>query len=90
MTNEERAERARIAFEASPHSRENNDTITNLYDLICDLGHLADEIAETDAGELEHAFEKVDGDWKGDSPGAYVHQMGAWHYGEELAEDREP
>lgn len=86
LTNADRAERARVAFDVSPHARENNDSITNLYDFICDLGHLADVLATEDT-ELEHTFEKVGGKWKGERPGDYVLRMGEWHYDEECYEE---
>lgn len=79
MDNTERAERARQAFDASPHARENNDETTNLYDLVCDLLHLADRVVIT---ETDHP-----GAAPADTNGEYVARMGLWHYREELAEE---
>lgn len=75
-TNADRAADARLAFEASPHSRESNDEITNLYDLVCDLLHLADTMNEVDGDNS--TWEHV---------GDFVLEMAEMHYNAELAEE---
>ena len=69
-TNAERAERAaRVLEVAAP---DDNDTLTNIYDLMCDLAHLADRDAE---GVVE-------------TPGFYALDMAEYHYRAELEEER--
>lgn len=87
LTNADRAERARQAFAASPHFVENNDDLTNLYDLVCDLGHLADALAREDPSLLDDTPGFDTTDPTRETLGAYVHRLGAWHYSEELAEE---
>lgn len=82
-TNADRAAAASLAFSMSPHVTQNNETLVNLYDLICDLAHLADLIAKQDPDEAR-ACGWGDGD---ETAGMFVHRMGEWHYGEELAEE---
>ena len=80
MTNDDRAERARLAFEASRYDA--NDPITNLYDLICDLLHLADRI-ELDPEDWEPPVLGTE------TNGEFVARMSLWHYREEVKEEEE-
>ena len=45
MNNSDRSHKARVAFNASGY--DDGDAMTNLYDLVCDLLHLADEYRPT-------------------------------------------
>lgn len=71
-TNADRANDARIAFDASKHAKEDNDELTNLYDLVCDLLHLADT--------LETVWARAESSGNGD----FVLDMAAMHYHAEL------
>jgi hypothetical protein len=77
MDNQARAERAAKVLDAVGNT--GNDVTTDIYDLICDLAHLADATLVFDGdhgGRLE----------ADETNGEYVLRMGAWHYREELAE----
>jgi ketosteroid isomerase-like protein len=73
-TNEQRAERARHAYNAVSH--EDIDGLTNLCDLVTDLLHFADVLAweSRDDGGLED-----------ETPGQFVARMAQYHYAAELA-----
>ena len=77
MNNLERAEKARVAYDASSYSAE--DTIPNLYDLICDLLHLADLYEDPQSAVVPHT----------ETNGEFVARMGLWHYREEVREEAE-
>lgn len=77
-TNADRARRGRQAFNAMRH--DDNDTITNVYDLICDIAHFADTI-----DGREYGFD-VRGD---DTAGHYVLSMAQMHYSAERKEEED-
>jgi hypothetical protein len=73
-TNAARAAWAKMAFNAVEH--DDNPQLVQMYDLICNLLHLADtmEDVEGQTGLVE-------------TNGQYVARMALWHYGEELVEE---
>lgn len=85
-TNAERAMSAERAFRASDHARENNDDITNLYDFVCDLMHLADELVDhmPDREDVWDLTGRED-----ETPGQFVSRMALYHYDAELQEEEE-
>jgi len=80
LTNAERAADARKAFEASPHFSQNNEDVVNLYDLVCDLLHLADTLEDEIGGRTAESTS---------TKGEYVAAMALYHYRAELEEERE-
>jgi hypothetical protein len=66
--------------------------IVNIYDLICDLCHLADEFGKAEA---ELGYRREDDDDRGFCPeaaasptwGEYAARMGLWHYRRELSDE---
>jgi hypothetical protein len=62
-TNADRASRGQEAYDAVTH--DDNDTVTNIYDLVCDLLHFADCVPADD----------LTGDC-----GEYVAEMALFHY----------
>jgi hypothetical protein len=81
MTNAERAERARRAFDAIPH--DNNDRVTQIYDLVCGLLHLAD------TEDVVVWWHDPDNESAPSRPGEYVAKMALFHYLGEVEEERE-
>lgn len=71
MTNRERAERARKALRAVQPYTVDEDEVTHIYDLMCDLGHLADEV---DVGTVGGTL----------TAGHYALSQAEWHYSIEM------
>ncbi len=78
-TNADRARDAGFAFQTSEYSEQNNDPLTNIGDLICDLAHYADTLKDADGLEPED----------GDTNGLHVISRGEWHYREERREEEQ-
>lgn len=76
MNNSDRSHKARVAFNASGY--DDGDAMTNLYDLVCDLLHLADEY-EADPRQGVAPDTETNGE--------FVGRMGLWHYREEVIEE---
>lgn len=85
-TNADRAAAARVAFEASSHSKQSNNEITNLYDLVCDLLHLADTMPPEGNTYEGHRLGPGDDEVRA---GYYVLDMARYHYEAELDEEAE-
>lgn len=72
MTNADRARRGLRAYLAVSH--DNNDRLTNVGDLICDLLHFADTLTE-----VEFDVEEM-----GETRGMYAAHTAAYHYEAEV------
>lgn len=74
-TNAGRATSARAAFDAVEH--DDNPPLVQMYDLICNLLHLADRLTDEESVAIAGT----------ETAGAYVARMALWHYTEELIEE---
>jgi hypothetical protein len=72
VSNAERAARGRKVFESVTH--DDNDTLINLYDLIADLLHFGDEVAQQ-----ENLGPELVGEW--------LAEQATFHYREEVDEE---
>ena len=77
-TNKDRAERGREAFLSVEH--DDNDTLTNIYDLISDLLHFADAAPKPHGAGYDFT------DPTRESAGAYAARMALMHYEAEVNE----